>query len=103
MCLNTGLVCRQRSALFINYFHHYHRRPWALFFIPLYNMSNYDQLHRQCRTLENLFDAKLTSYSQLVSNITRPGGDIESSGSGERWRDLEAELDELLSKVRLQN
>ncbi|KAF4612306.1 hypothetical protein D9613_004257 [Agrocybe pediades] len=62
-------------------------------------MSNYDQLHRQCRTLENLFDAKLTSYSQLVSNITRPGGDIESSGSGERWKDLEVELDELLAKL----
>ncbi len=62
-------------------------------------MSNYDQLHRQCRTLENLFDSKLTSYSQLVANISRPGQDIESSGSSERWRDLELELDELSTKV----
>ena len=62
-------------------------------------MSNYDQLHRQCRTLENLFDSKLTSYSQLVSNISRPGQDIEASGSSERWRDLELELDDLSIKV----
>lgn len=63
-------------------------------------MSNYDQLHRQCRTLENLFDSKLTSYSQLASSISRPGGDIESSGSSERWKDLELELDDLSVKVR---
>ncbi|KAF8971728.1 hypothetical protein BDZ97DRAFT_1901438 [Flammula alnicola] len=62
-------------------------------------MSNYDQLHRQCRTLENLFDSKLTSYSQLVANISRPGQDIESSGSGERWRDLELEVDDLSVKL----
>jgi len=65
-------------------------------------MSNYAQLHRQCRTLENLFDSKLTSYSQVVANISRPGQDIESSGSSERWRDLEAELDDLSVKVRYQ-
>ncbi|KAF7307214.1 Golgi SNAP receptor complex member 1 [Mycena indigotica] len=29
-------------------------------------MNSYDQLHRQCRTLENLFYTKLTSYSQLL-------------------------------------
>ena len=67
-------------------------------------MSNYDQLHRQCRTLENLFDAKLTTYSQLVASISRTGGpgandDVEATGSGERWRDLEAELDDLANKV----
>jgi hypothetical protein len=62
-------------------------------------MSNYDQLHRQCRTLENLFDSKLTSYSQLASSISRPGRDIESSGSSERWKDLELELDDLSVKV----
>jgi len=61
-------------------------------------MSNYDQLHRQCRTLENLFDTKLTSYSQLVSNIPR-GQDIEASGSSERWKDLELELDDLSVKL----
>lgn len=63
-------------------------------------MSNYDQLHRQCRTLENLFDSKLSSYSQLASSISRPGQDIESFGSGERWKDLELELDDLSVKVR---
>ncbi|KAF8910140.1 v-SNARE protein [Gymnopilus junonius] len=62
-------------------------------------MSQYDQLHRQCRTLENLFDSKLTSYSQLAANISRPGQDVESSGSLERWKDLELELDDLLSKL----
>ncbi|PPQ66370.1 hypothetical protein CVT26_011089 [Gymnopilus dilepis] len=62
-------------------------------------MSQYDQLHRQCRTLENLFESKLTSYSQLAANLSRPGQDIESSGSVERWKDLEMELDDLLSKL----
>jgi Golgi SNAP receptor complex protein 1 len=62
-------------------------------------MSTYDQLHRQCRTLENLFDAKLTSYSQLVHTLSRPGSDVEASASAERWKDLEAELDDLAVKV----
>ncbi|KAG5647700.1 hypothetical protein DXG03_008423 [Asterophora parasitica] len=62
-------------------------------------MSNYEQLHRQCRTLENLFDTKLTSYSQLASSISRHNHDIEATGSAERWRDLEAELDDLLEKA----
>jgi hypothetical protein len=62
-------------------------------------MSNYDQLHRQCRTLENLFDSKLTSYSQLVSTISRPTEDLEAAGSTERWKDLEMELDDLLEKA----
>lgn len=64
-------------------------------------MSNYDQLHRQCRTLENLFDTKLTSYSQLIHTLSRPGADIEASGSAARWKDLELELDDIASKVRL--
>ncbi|KAL4246319.1 Golgi SNAP receptor complex member 1 [Abortiporus biennis] len=62
-------------------------------------MSNYDSLHRQCRTLESLFDTKLTSYSRLASTITRNQDDIEASGSGERWKDLEVEVDELLQKL----
>lgn len=62
-------------------------------------MSNYDQLHRQCRTLESLFDAKLTSYSQMVSAITRQNTDVEAGGSAERWRDLEVEAGQLLEKV----
>lgn len=62
-------------------------------------MSNYDQLHRQCRTLENLFDTKLTSYSQMMSTISRPTQDLEAAGSSERWKDLEIELDELLEKA----
>lgn len=61
-------------------------------------MSNYDQLHRQCRTLENLFDAKLTSYSQLASNLSRPQ-DVEARGATERCKDLELELDDLSIKV----
>ncbi|KAJ6520107.1 hypothetical protein C8R45DRAFT_808394 [Mycena sanguinolenta] len=62
-------------------------------------MSNYDQLHRQCRTLENLFYSKLTSYSQLVSTISRQTDDLEASGSSERWKDMELELDDLLEKA----
>jgi len=66
-------------------------------------MSNYDQLHRQCRTVENLFDSKLTSYSQLVSSISQHLDDVEASGSRERWRDLELELDDLLEKLEETN
>ncbi|KAF9015684.1 hypothetical protein BDQ17DRAFT_1341467 [Cyathus striatus] len=66
-------------------------------------MSNYDQLHRQCRTLESLFDSKLTSYSQLASSIVRSKDDVESTGSRERWKDLESELDEMLSKLEAVN
>jgi len=61
-------------------------------------MANYDQLHRQCRTLENLLDTKLTSYSQLVS-VSRPTEDVEAGGSSERWKDLEVEVDDLLEKA----
>lgn len=63
-------------------------------------MSTYDSLHRQCRTLESLFDNKLTAYSRLASTMTRNTDDLEASGSGERWKDLEDEVDELLVKVR---
>ncbi|KAF5368580.1 hypothetical protein D9758_002182 [Tetrapyrgos nigripes] len=66
-------------------------------------MANYEQLHRQCRTLENLFDSKLTSYSQLVSTISRPNDDLEASGSRERWRDLQLEAEELLEKLEETN
>jgi len=66
-------------------------------------MSNYDQLHRQCRTLENLFYSKLTSYAQLVSTISRHTDDVEASGSSERWKDMELELDDLLEKLEETN
>lgn len=64
-------------------------------------MSTTESLHKQCRTLESLFDNKLTAYSRLAATITRPSShDLESTGSLERWQDLEAELEELLQKVR---
>ncbi len=63
------------------------------------NMSSYEQLHRQCRTLENLLDTKLNSYSQLVSTFSKGGDDVEANGSAERWKDLELEVDDLLEKV----
>ncbi|KAJ4485745.1 V-snare-domain-containing protein [Lentinula aciculospora] len=66
-------------------------------------MSSYEQLHRQCRTLENLFDTKLTSYSQLVSTISRPSEDVEAEGSRARWKDLEMEAEELLEKLEETN
>jgi len=64
-------------------------------------MSTTESLHKQCRTLESLFDNKLTAYSRLAATITRPSShDLESTGSLERWQDLEVELEELLQKVR---
>jgi hypothetical protein len=66
---------------------------------PSTTMTNYEQLHRQCRTLENLLDAKLTSYSQLVSTVGKPTEDVEAGGSSERWKNLEVEVDGLLEKA----
>lgn len=64
-------------------------------------MATYDSLHRQCRTLESLFDTKLTSYSRLASTITRPGTeDVEAEGSIARVQDVEQDVQELLEKVR---
>ncbi|KAI0715016.1 V-snare-domain-containing protein [Earliella scabrosa] len=63
-------------------------------------MSTYDSLHRQCRTLEALFDTKLTAYARLASSITRNHDDLEAGGSAERWKDLEHEVDELLEKLQ---
>ncbi|KAF5352736.1 hypothetical protein D9756_005913 [Leucocoprinus leucothites] len=62
-------------------------------------MATYDRLHRQCRTLENLFDSKLTTYAQLAAAIAQPNQDVEATGSGNRWEDLEQELEDLLSKL----
>lgn len=62
-------------------------------------MATYDSLHRQCRTLESLFDSKLTSYARMGSSISR-NEDLEAVGSSERWQDVETELEDLLEKVR---
>lgn len=63
-------------------------------------MAGYDALHRQCRTLESLFDAKLTTYSRLASALSRgENTDLEAGGSSERWRDVEMEVEDLLEKV----
>ena len=64
-------------------------------------MSTYDTLHRQCRTLESLFDTKLMSYARLASTVTRNPDDLEAGGSAERWQVLEWEVEELLQKVRM--
>lgn len=61
-------------------------------------MADYESLRRQCRTLESLLDAKLASYSRLATTIGT--NDVEASGSTDRWRDLEEEIDGLLEKVR---
>jgi len=66
-------------------------------------MTTYDSLHRQCRTLESLFDAKLTSYSRLASTVSKSPDDLESHGSRERWKDLESEVDDLLEKLEETN
>ena len=63
-------------------------------------MATYDSLHRQCRTLESLFDSKLTSYARLAASISRAGtnDDLEA---GQSWREAESEVEDLLEKVRL--
>ncbi|KAH9929668.1 V-snare-domain-containing protein [Fomitopsis serialis] len=66
-------------------------------------MATYDSLHRQCRTLESLFDTKLTSYARLASTVTHTPDDLEAGGSAERWRDMEADVDELLEKLKENN
>jgi Golgi SNAP receptor complex protein 1 len=63
-------------------------------------MSGYDALHRQCRTLESLFDSKLTAYARLASSIGRGGDDTEASGVQARWSEVEQEVGDLLEKVR---
>ena len=64
-------------------------------------MATYDALHRQCRTLESLFDAKLTTYTRLAAALsTRSTHDVETADAPERWRDVEMEAEELLEKVR---
>ena len=74
--------------------------PYPLRPINRLTMSTAEPLHKQCRTLESLFDNKLTAYSRLAATITRPGSnDLESTGSLERWQDLEVELEELLQKA----
>ncbi|KAI0319428.1 v-SNARE protein [Amylostereum chailletii] len=63
-------------------------------------MATYDSLHRQARTLESLFDTKLTAYSRLASTISRSGSeDVEAGGSSARWKDMEVEVEELLEKL----
>ena len=62
-------------------------------------MANYDSLHRQCRTLESLFDAKLTSYARLAASISRSGAEHDLE-AGPSWRDAETEVEDLLEKVR---
>jgi len=54
-------------------------------------------------TLESLLDSKLTSYSRLATAIAREEDDVEASGSSERWRNLEEEVDGLLEKLRETN
>ena len=62
-------------------------------------MATYDALHRQCRTLESLFDTKLTAYSRVASIIPRVQDDVEAGTSTARWKDMELEVEELLEKV----
>ncbi|KAH7886044.1 V-snare-domain-containing protein [Phlebopus sp. FC_14] len=66
-------------------------------------METCDSLHRQCRTLEALFDSKLTAYARLASTIAKDQDDVEAGGSRERWRDLEDEVEDLLEKLRETN
>jgi Golgi SNAP receptor complex protein 1 len=60
--------------------------------------NNYDSLHRQCRTLESLFDAKLTSYARLAASISRSGAEHDLE-AGPSWREAESEVEDLLEKL----
>ncbi|KAF8506637.1 v-SNARE protein [Russula emetica] len=62
-------------------------------------MANYDSLHRQCRTLESLFDAKLTSYARLAASISRAGTNDDDLEAGPSWREAESEVEDLLEKL----
>jgi len=70
----------------------------------LSEMATYESLHRQCRTLESLFDSKLTAYSRLASShsSTRQE-DLEASGSSERWKDVQSEVEDILEKLEEAN
>ncbi|KAF9041835.1 V-snare-domain-containing protein [Hymenopellis radicata] len=62
-------------------------------------MSSYEQLHRQCRTLENLLDTKLNSYSQLVSTFSKGSDDVEANDDLlEKLEENNEKLAELSSK-----
>ncbi|KAL0951630.1 hypothetical protein HGRIS_008311 [Hohenbuehelia grisea] len=65
--------------------------------------SSYETLHRECRSLESLFDTRLTAYSRLAATISRPTEDVEADGSRERWHDLESEIQDLLNKLEETN
>jgi Golgi SNAP receptor complex protein 1 len=62
--------------------------------------ATYDSLHRQCRTLESLFDTKLTSYARLAATISRSGAEEHDLEAGPSWREAESEVGDLLEKVR---
>ncbi|KAI0308269.1 v-SNARE protein [Multifurca ochricompacta] len=61
-------------------------------------MTTYDSLHRQCRTLESLFDTKLTSYARLAASISRAGTEHDLE-AGPSWREAESEVEDLLEKT----
>lgn len=89
----TSLMVHRHSPMLV--LDHKHPTPES----QRHGMATYDSLHRQCRTLESLFDSKLTSYARLASAIVKNQDDVESSGSRERWRDLQSEVEDLLEKV----
>ncbi len=53
-----------------------------------------------CRTLESLFDSKLSSFSRLVAPIScaGPNDDLDA---GPSWHEVESEVEDLLEKVCL--
>lgn len=62
-------------------------------------MTSYETTRRQCRTLENLLDNKLSSYSRLISSNN---DDLETGIVSERRQDLEIEIEDLLEQVSKQ-
>jgi len=60
-------------------------------------MSSYDALRRQCRTLENQIDNKLSTFSKLGSSDP---DELESGIVSQRRLDLEDEISDLLQQLR---
>jgi golgi SNAP receptor complex member 1 len=64
-------------------------------------MATYDSLRRQARTLESVLDAKMAAYSRLGTGLGEHDASDLEVGAHDRWSDLEAEVEGLIEKVRV--
>jgi len=64
-------------------------------------MATYDSLRRQARTLESVLDAKMAAYSRLGTGLGEHDASDLEAGAHDRWSNLEAEVEGLIEKVRV--